>query len=137
MFSLFVKVIILNNVCFLSRCELGLIDTGTNIQECLIICTTVKQCWRPCKELSATDSGSLRHAKLPSTTDRFCISFNKKSLTTYLWPHIESKWTSQWTIEFFISLPFLLIMMRFVMHNIRLFCLINVILLFISSKMYN
>jgi hypothetical protein len=73
------------------RCKLGFYNTGSDIQECLTICTAFKQRWGPCEELSATDPCSLRHAELPSTTDTFRISVNKKSLTSYLWSYSESK----------------------------------------------
>jgi hypothetical protein len=88
------------------RCQLGFYNTGSNVQECLIICSASKQRWGPCEELSAKDSGSLRHAEIPTTTDTFRISDNKKSLTSYLWSHSESK----------------LIYVSFIVVNYHIFC---------------
>ena len=73
------------------RCKLGFFNAGPDVQECPIICSASKQCRGPREELSATDSGSLRHADLPSTTDTFRLFVNKKSLTSYLWSHSQSK----------------------------------------------
>jgi len=73
------------------RCQLGFYNAGSDVQKCLIVCSATKQRRGPREELSATDSGSLRHAELPSTTDTFWLSVNKKSVTSYLWSHSESK----------------------------------------------
>ena len=88
------------------RCQLGFHNAGSDVQECLIICSATKQRWGPREELSATDSGSLRHAELPSATDTFRLSVNKKSLTSYLWSYSESK----------------LIYVSFIMVNYHVFC---------------
>lgn len=95
------------------RSKLGFYDASSDVQECLVVCSATKQRRGPCEELSTTDSGSVRHAELPSNTDTVRLSVNKKSLTSCLWSHSESK----------------LIYVSFIMVNYHFFCFVLLLLM--------
>lgn len=51
--------VVLNCCLSQARCQLGIDNTGADLQECADVCAAVEQCGGSCEELSTADSGAL------------------------------------------------------------------------------